>query len=159
MIQNLAARMKERGIVPELEAFDAGMINYAKYLEKKGLITAPHYFNLLLGNIACAQGDLLHAGIMIRDLPENSLWCLAGIGDSQLTMNSVSVAIGGGVRIGLEDNIFYDTARTKLARNADLIKRIHTIAEANEREVMTASEFRQKMNMEPGNGKYGRSNS
>ena len=157
IIQKLAARMKERGIVPELEAFDAGMINYAKYLEKKELITPPHYFNLLLGNIACAQADLLHAGIMIRDLPANSLWCLAGIGDGQLIMNSVAIAIGGGVRVGLEDNIWYDSSRTKLARNIDLIKRIHVIAEANEREIMTATEFRQKMNLEPGNGKYGRS--
>ena len=55
MIKKLAGKMKEKGIVPELEAFDAGMINYAKYLEHKGLITAPHYVNLLLGNIACAQ--------------------------------------------------------------------------------------------------------
>ena len=159
MIQKLAERMKERGIVPELEAFDAGMINYAKYLEKKGLIKAPHYFNLLLGNIACAQADLLHAGIMIRDLPANSLWSLAGIGDSQLIMNSVAIAIGGGVRVGLEDNIWYDKGRTRLARNADLIKRIHSIAEANAREVMTPAEFRQKMNLEKGNGKYGRNGS
>ncbi len=158
MIQKLAARMKERGIVPELEAFDAGMINYAKYLEKKELISPPHYFNLLLGNIACAQADILHAGIMIKDLPGNSLWSLAGIGDSQLIMNSVAIAIGGGVRIGLEDNIWFDSSRTKLARNIDLIKRIHVIAEANERDIMTASEFRQRMNLEPGNGKYGRNN-
>jgi 3-keto-5-aminohexanoate cleavage enzyme len=156
MIQKLAEEMKARGIVPELEAFDAGMINYAKYLEKKGLISPPHYFNLLLGNIACAQADILHAGIMIRDLPPDSFWSLAGIGDYQLIMNSVAIAIGGGVRIGLEDNIFYNSARTKLARNVDLIKRIHIIAEANEREVMTANEFRNKMNLEPGNGKYGR---
>lgn len=148
--------MKARGIVPELEAFDAGMINYAKYLEKKGLIAPPHYFNLLLGNIACAQADILHAGIMIRDLPPDSFWSLAGIGDYQLIMNSAAIAIGGGVRIGLEDNIFYNFARTKLARNADLIKRIHVIAQANEREVMTANEFRKKMNLEPGNGQYGR---
>ena len=67
IIQALAREMKARGILPELEAFDAGMINYAKYLEEKGLLVPPHYFNLLLGNIACAQADLLHAGIMIRD--------------------------------------------------------------------------------------------
>ena len=66
MVQKLASEMKSRGIVPELEAFDAGMINYAKYLQKKGLLKPPHYFNLLLGNIACAQADLLHAGIMMR---------------------------------------------------------------------------------------------
>ena len=156
MIRDLAAIMKEKGIVPELEAFDMGMINYAKYLEVKKLITPPHYFNLLLGNIACAQADLLHTGIMIRDLPENSIWSLAGIGNKQLMMNSLSIAIGGGVRVGLEDNIWYDSSRTKLASNADLLRRIHTIAKANSREVMTPKEFRNKMKLEPGNGKYGR---
>lgn len=156
MIQMLAEKMKKLGIVPELEAFDAGMINYAKYLIRKDLLSPPYYFNLLLGNIACAQADLLHAGIMIRDLPENSIWSLAGIGDQQLEMNSVSIAIGGGVRVGLEDNIFFDSSRTKLARNIDLIQRIHDLAAANERQIMPSDEFRQKMNLEKGNGKYGR---
>ncbi len=55
MIEKLANEMKSRGILAELEAFDAGMINYGKYLEKKGILEPPHYFNLLLGNIACAQ--------------------------------------------------------------------------------------------------------
>jgi uncharacterized protein (DUF849 family) len=93
---------------------------------------------------------------MIRDLPENSIWSLAGIGDQQLMMNSVAIAIGGGVRIGLEDNIWYDSARTTLASNIDLIKRIHVLAEANGRKIMISKEFRQKMNLEGGNGKYGR---
>jgi 3-keto-5-aminohexanoate cleavage enzyme len=65
MIQNLAEKMKDLGILPELEAFDAGMINFAKYLIRKELLIAPHYFNLLLGNIACAQADILYAGLMI----------------------------------------------------------------------------------------------
>lgn len=156
MIQNLAEKMKKLGIVPELEAFDAGMINFAKYLIKKGLLTPPYYFNLLLGNIACAQADILHAGIMIRDLPENSIWSLAGIGEHQLMMNSVSIAIGGGVRVGLEDNIWYDSSRSRLASNSDLIKRIHVLAEANNRKIMSSEEFRRKMNLESGNGKYGR---
>jgi uncharacterized protein (DUF849 family) len=156
MIHNLALKMKKLGIVPELEAFDAGMINYAKYLIKKGLLTPPYYFNLLLGNIACAQADILHAGIMIRDLPEGSIWSFAGIGDQQLKMNSIAIAIGGGVRVGLEDNIWYDSSRTILASNNDLLKRIHVLASANDRKIMTSEEFRQKMNLLPGNGEYGR---
>jgi 3-keto-5-aminohexanoate cleavage enzyme len=156
VIKALAARMKERGILPELEAFDAGMINYARYLERKQLLTPPHYFNLLLGNIACAQADLLHAGIMIRDLPHGSIWSLAGIGDFQLRMNSVAIVMGGGVRVGLEDNIWYDQERTKLARNADLLRRIHVIAETHERPLMPSAEFRKLFDLEPGNGRYGR---
>jgi uncharacterized protein (DUF849 family) len=156
MIQALALRMKELGIVPELEAFDTGMINYARYLAKKSLISPPYYFNLILGNIACAQADLLYAGIMIKDLPERSLWSLAGIGDSQLPMNSVAIAMGGGVRVGLEDNIFFDDRRTKLARNIDLLKRIHRIAADHDRSVMTSQELRQLLDLEAGNGRYGR---
>ena len=156
MIQALALKMKEAGIVPELEAFDTGMINYAAYLSKKGLIAPPYYFNLILGNIACAQADLLHAGIMIKDLPEGSLWSLAGIGDSQLMMNSLAIAIGGGVRVGLEDNIYFDRQRTRPARNIDLLKRIHTIAEANERPLMTSRELRGLLHLQEGNGQYGR---
>jgi len=156
MIQSLAREMKRRGVLAELEAFDAGMINYAKYLEKKGLLEPPHYFNLLLGNIACAQADLLHAGVMVRDLPPQSFWSLAGIGDAQLMMNSIGVASGGGVRIGLEDNIWYDQNRTKLARNRDLVRRIHKLAEANERKVMSPQEIRVLLNLENGHGRYGR---
>ncbi|RKN81318.1 BKACE family enzyme [Ulvibacterium marinum] len=155
MIQDLAYTMRENGIVPELEVFDVGMVNYAKYLEKKELIKPPYYFNLLLGNIACAQADLLHAGLMIKDLPQNSLWSLAGIGNAQLVMNSLSIAIEGGVRVGLEDNIWYDNNRTKLATNSDLLKRIHTIAKAHSRKIMTSLEFRKKMNLNEGNGVYG----
>lgn len=155
MIQALAQEMKLKGILPELEAFDTGMINYAKYLERKGLLEPPHYFNLILGNIACAQVDLLHIGVMVHDLPPNSFWSLGGVGDSQLMANSVAIATGGGVRVGLEDNIWYDPGRTKLARNADLIHRIHRLAEANERKVMGSAELRKLLYLESGNGRYG----
>jgi 3-keto-5-aminohexanoate cleavage enzyme len=156
MIQELVREMNLRGILPELEAFDIGMINYAKYLESKGLLEAPHYFNLIIGNIACAQADMLHVGVMVRDLPPNSLWSLGGVGDCQLMVNSIAVAIGGGVRVGLEDNIWYAPNRTKLAKNADLIHRIHQLAEANERKIMTPNELRNLLNLEAGNGQYGR---
>lgn len=158
MIRALAAEMKKRGILPELEAFDAGMINYAKYLIRKGLLEAPHYFNLLFGNIACAQADLLMTGLMARELPENS-WCsFAGIGDAQLKMNSVAIASGFGVRVGLEDNIWYDSNRTKLSTNSDLLKRIHLLAEANERTVMRSADLRRALNLQAGHGRYGRAN-
>jgi 3-keto-5-aminohexanoate cleavage enzyme len=155
-IKALAEKMKKHGIVPELEAFDAGMINYAKYLAKIGLIEPPYYFSLILGNIACAQADLLHAGIMVRDLPPDTVWSMGGVGNSQLMMNSIAIAIGGGVRVGIEDNYWFDPNRTKLARNIDLIKRIHVLAEANERKIMVPLELRRIMNLQNGNGHYGR---
>jgi len=155
MIIQLAKQMAKTGIKPELEVFDVGMINYAHYLIKKKLLTPPYYFNLILGNIACAQANLLHAGIMIQDLPANSFWSLAGVGDSQLRMNSVAMAIGGGVRVGLEDNIWLDQRRTRLATNADLLKRIYILAQANERIVVSSERMREYLCLQPGYGKYG----
>ena len=156
MIQRLAREMMNRGVLAELEAFDSGMVNYAKYLEGKGLLEPPHYFNLLFGNIACAQATLLHMGVMVNDLPDKSYWSFAGIGDVQLPVNSIAIAYGGGVRIGLEDNIWYDKNRTKLAKNSDLLYRIHNLAEANGRKFMTPNEFRKLLNLQNGDGHYGR---
>ena len=109
MIRRLAEEMAGRGILPELEAFDAGMINYAKYLITRGVLRPPHYFNLILGNIACAQADLLHAGVMIHDLPPDSsgsCWRRQRPADDELPGD----AVGGGVRVGLEDNVWFDEA-------------------------------------------------
>jgi len=156
MIQALASEMQAKGILPELEAFDAGMVNYARYLEKKGLIEPPHYFNLILGNIACAQADLLHAGILVRDLPDDSVWTMGGVGDAQLPMNMVAIAMGGGVRVGLEDNIWLDPQRTRLATNADYLRRIHTLIAAAETRVMTPGEMRARLRLLPAKGHYGR---
>ena len=142
MIQDLAKKMLRNNIRPELEAFDFGMINYSKYLIKKDLIKPPYYFNLILGNIACAQANTLSLGLMIKELPENSIWSVGGVGDSQLPMNAMAIITGGGVRIGLEDNIWYDEERTRLASNRDLIERILTIAKAMGREPYTAKEAR-----------------
>jgi uncharacterized protein (DUF849 family) len=159
MIQRLAAEMRRRGVLAELEAFDSGMINYARYLQKKDLLAPPHYFNLLLGNIASAQADLLQLGLMIRDVPPGSFWSVAGIGDAQLMMNSTAIAWGGGVRVGLEDNIWYDSARTRLARNIDLVRRIHVLANAHERAVMRPVTLRALLHLEAGYGRYGRTGS
>lgn len=157
MIQSLAAEMNGREIMPELEVFDIGMLNYAKYLERKKLLTPPHYFNLIFGNIACAQADPLHVAVAIRELPKDSYWSLAGIGNSQLLMNSLSIIFGGGVRTGLEDNIWLDRGRTRLARNADLIRRIHVLADTHERRIMSPADLRRLLNLNPGKGSYGRS--
>jgi 3-keto-5-aminohexanoate cleavage enzyme len=156
MIRTLINEMNNRNIMPELEAFDSGMINYARYLGQKGLLRPPYYFNLIFGNIACAQADLLHAGVMIRDLPPDSYWSMGGIGNYQITMNSIAIAAGGGVRVGLEDNIWFDPKRIKLASNSDLIRRVHSIIGANEREVMKPEELRKLLKLREGHGKYGR---
>lgn len=155
MISRLAQKMLDNTIKPELEVFDSGMVNYAKHLIKRGILKPPYYFNLILGNISCAQADLLHAGLLINDLPEQTVFSIGGVGNYQLRMNSLAVSMGCGVRVGLEDNIWYDNNRTKLASNADLLRRIKEIARANERELMTSSELRNILGLNHGFGAYG----
>jgi 3-keto-5-aminohexanoate cleavage enzyme len=147
MIQDLAQKMLEKGIKPELEAFDTGMINYAKYLIHKGLLKPPYYFNLILGNIACAQCDLLHLGLMIRELPEESYWAVGGVGDYQLESNVISLAAGGGVRVGIEDNYWFDAGRTKLATNTELVERIIQVGKDLGREPYNSRELRKLLDL------------
>jgi uncharacterized protein (DUF849 family) len=142
MIQALARERLRRGIRPELEAFDVGMINYAKYLIEKELLHPPYYFNLILGNIACAQANLLNLGLMINELPPGSIWSVGGVGRFQLTMNAAALVAGGGVRVGLEDNIWFDDERTHLSTNRELIERVLSIAHALGRVPYTEKEAR-----------------
>jgi len=72
-----------------------------------------------------------------------------------LQMNSLAVAMGGGVRVGLEDNVWYDGARTIPARNVDLISRIHRLAEANERPIMKPAQLRDLLRLKDGRSGYG----
>lgn len=156
MVKSLAEEMLKRGVVPELEAFDGGMVNYAKYLIGKGVVRSPFYFNLIMGNPANAQADPLSLGGMLAQLPSSSLWSVGGIGRAQAPSAMLGLAAGGGVRMGLEDNLFFDSGRKKLATNRDLLKRVHTMAAQLDRAVMTPREFRTQMNMLPGHGEYGR---
>ncbi len=143
-IRNLAEAMKKRGVTPELECFDLGMINYGKYLIQKGIVEGPLYWNLLFGNVAGAQADPLSIGTHIRELPEGSHISLAGIGTTQLSVYAMAIAMGYGVRVGLEDNLWYDSKRTRLAKNCELLDRVHLLADIHERQVMTPKEFGQK---------------
>lgn len=155
-IRGLAGRMQTRGVLPELEVFDVGMINTARYLIDRGLLEPPYYFNLFFGNICGVQADLLHAGLMLRDLPEASYWSFAGVGDCHVQMNAMAIAAGGGIRVGIEDSIFYDRKRSRLTRNIELLTRTHRIAEAMERDIMKPAELRHRLRLREGHGNYGR---
>ncbi|MFO7543723.1 MAG: 3-keto-5-aminohexanoate cleavage protein [Thiobacillus sp.] len=147
-IQALAGMMRECGVKPELEVFDLGMIHYAKVLIRKGLIDPPYYFNFILGNIATAQTDLLHLAVLLRELPPDSVWALGGIGRYQQTANNLAAVMADGARTGLEDNLWLDEARTQLATNAQLIRRVAEVARAAGREIATPEETRQRLGMD-----------
>ncbi len=141
MIMALCQKMNETGTNPELEVFDLGMINYSKYLIEKGLIQNPLYYNIILGNISGLQLNASHIGSAIADLPSGALWSLGGIGSTQLSANSIAIAIGGGVRVGIEDNIYYDQGRKELTTNMNLLRRIHRLADEFERKIMKSKAF------------------
>lgn len=142
-IISLALKMKELGIVPELEVFDVGMSNYMKYLLKKEILTYPFYVNIILGNVACSQADPLHLGVILHEIDlSKGKWAVGGIGDYQLPMNALAIAIGGGVRVGIEDNIYLDDSRNVCATNLQLLERVHRLSEIHHRKIMSPSSFK-----------------
>jgi uncharacterized protein (DUF849 family) len=149
MILRLAEKMQDQGIKPELEVFDLGMVNYAHYLIRKGLLTPPYYFNIILGNIAAAQAKLLHLGLIVSELPPGSYWSVGAVGDAQLAMNAVGIVCADGVRVGIEDNIYFDEDRTVFATNQALVERVRHIADVMGRPVATGQDVRCMLNLNP----------
>lgn len=141
MIVKLAEKMNDYGVIPELECFDLGMVNYGLYLIKKGVLKGPYYWNLLFGNIAGIQPRLSHIEAVLNEIPKGQLLSLAGLGSSQLSVNSLAVSQGLGVRVGLEDNIWFDVKKTRKATNLDLVKRVHKLIEINEKEFCRSQEL------------------
>lgn len=141
-IQELARAMRERGIVPELEMFDFGMVDYAHHLIKVGVLDKPLYGNILLGSLGTLSATPYNLAAMVRNLPEGMTWSATGIGRFQFQVNALALSMGGHVRVGLEDNLWYDDARTQQASNPGLIERIVQLAHALGREIASPDEAR-----------------
>lgn len=146
-IEYLAATMKENKIKPELEIFDYGMVNLAKYLERHEIISGKKYFNILLGNLNTAPASIQSLSMITESLPENALWAATGIGQFQLPINATAVASGGHVRVGIEDSIYYDYQESVLATNENLVKRIVRISKELQRPIATAQETRAMLSL------------
>ena len=140
-IEKFAARMKELGVKPEIEVFEKGMINNALKLVKKELVAEPLHFDFVLGVPGACPGnveDLVH---MVQSIPSNATWTVAGIGRFETTLALVAIAMGGHVRVGFEDNIYY-TKGVIAESNAQLVERITRISKDVGREVATPDEAR-----------------
>ncbi|NQT13210.1 MAG: 3-keto-5-aminohexanoate cleavage protein [Planctomycetes bacterium] len=142
MIQRLAQAMQQRGIMAEMEIFDLGMADYAKFLVRKGMIERPLYANLLLGSLGTMSATPENLCMLIRALPEGTTWSATGIGRFQFFVNSLAVTMGGHVRVGLEDALYYDWEAKRHATNAGLIQRVVRLALAAGREIATAEQTR-----------------
>ena len=139
--------MRERGIVPELEVFDAGMLDYADYLIGRGVLREPFYFNFLLGSLGTLAATPSNLSRLAAAVPPGATWAAAGIGRFQLPMNAMAVAMGGHVRVGLEDNLFLDAAKQQPATNLLLVERVAGIARAMERPVATCAQARRRIGL------------
>ncbi len=143
IVCELATAMKERGVVPELEFFEIGMVDYVRdYLIPKGFLQAPFYANLLLGSLgtlAASARNLVH---LVDALPTGTVWSAAGIGRFQLQINHLAIAMGGHVRVGLEDNLWMDAEKTDAATNLRLIERVVRVAETAGRPIASPATAR-----------------
>ena len=127
-IKGLAARMAERNIVPEWEIFDLGMIDFARYLRDHGLLGGRIYANILLGSLGTLSATPLNLALAVDRLPQGATWAATGVGRFQFAVHKWAIAMGGHVRVGLEDNIWWDDERTEPATNPRLVERLVTIA-------------------------------
>lgn len=141
MILKLIEKMNEYGVIPEIECFDSGMLNYTNYLINKGVLKGPHYINVILGNIYNAQTDLSSVTSIYSNKPNNSIVCVGGIGKDQLKSNILGLLYFDGLRVGLEDNLYYnDKDKTT---NIDLLKRVHRIMSEINVGVMSPKSFKE----------------
>jgi 3-keto-5-aminohexanoate cleavage enzyme len=141
LVDTFARRLRSAGIVPEIEIFDVGMLDEAMRLRQMGLISDPIQFDFVMGVPGAIGADPAHLLHMVRCLPAGSTWSVAGIGRHQLTLGVMALALGGNVRVGFEDNIYY--RKGQIARsNAELVARIVRIANEMDRPVATPEQAR-----------------
>ncbi len=139
-IMNFAKIMQERGIKPELECFDKGMIDIALKVQKKGLLDAPLHFDFVLGvQMTATVRDL---AFCVDSIPPGSTWTGCGIGRAAFDMATASIIMGGNVRVGFEDTLYIE--RGVLAKsNGELVEKVVKIANILGREIATPDEARE----------------
>ena len=147
MIMKLAEKMMIKGIKPELEIFDTGMVNTAKYLCRKGYISPPFYFNIILGSIYSTQAKMSDLSYLVNLLPADTIWAGGGIGIFQLVVNMAAIIMGGHVRVGIEDNIWYDYGKKELSTNKKSIQRLRRIATELGREIAAPGDVREMLGL------------
>ena len=145
-IANFGDIMQERGIKPECEVFDKGMIDLALKAAKKGHIKYPIHFDFVLGvQMTATVRDLV---IMATSIPADSTWTATGIGKNAWGIAAATIAMGGHVRVGFEDNVYM--SKGVLAKsNGEMVERVVQMAKLLNREVATPAEAREILGLAP----------
>ena len=144
-LREMASMIQEWGVKPELEVFELGQIRFAKQMIKEGLINEPPMFQICLGIPWGAEQTVDSMKVMKDELPTNASWASFGIGRMQMPMAAVAVAMGGNVRVGLEDNLYLE--KGVLASNDQLVTRIIEIIQRMGSRVLSPQETRDKLKL------------
>ena len=144
-LRKMAEIVQKLGVKPELEVFELGHIRFAKQMIAEGLIDEPPMFQICLGIPWGADQSVDTMKVMKDELPANASWASFGISRMQMPMAAAAVAMGGNVRVGLEDNIYLD--RGVLATNAQLVERAVEIIHRMGGRVVSPAEAREKLGL------------
>ena len=144
-LREMASMIQEWGVKPELEVFELGQIRFAKQMIKEGLINEPPMFQICLGIPWGAEQTVDSMKVMKDELPTNASWASFGIGRMQMPMAAASVAMGGNVRVGLEDNLYVE--KGVLASNDQLVTRVIEIIQRMGSRVLSPKETRDKLKL------------
>ncbi|MDR1572196.1 MAG: 3-keto-5-aminohexanoate cleavage protein [Clostridiales Family XIII bacterium] len=143
-IFNFAKVMKERGIKPELEVFDKGMIDIALKADRKGLLVHPLHFDFVLGvQMTATVRDLV---FMAGSIPPGSTWTVAGIGRSEFDMAAAAIVMGGHVRVGFEDNLYLEKG-VLAGSNGELVGKAVKLARLLGRDIASPAEARRILHL------------
>jgi 3-keto-5-aminohexanoate cleavage enzyme len=146
IMRGILAKMRQYGVRPELEVFDKGHLANARVLAKEGLLTFPQHVDFVLGVPGALEATVQNLCDLVEDLPPGCTWSVAGIGRAQTAMAMAAIAMGGHVRIGLEDNLYYSKGR--LASNEELVARVARIAAEAGRPVASPAEAREILGLQ-----------
>ncbi len=130
------------GVKPEIEIFDIGMLNTAKYYIRKGIIQEPAHFQLCLGAAGGMEATTENLLYLVNHLPEKCTWSAFGIGKGANEIMMAALALGGNVRVGLEDNVYYNKGQLAES-NQQFVARVKRIVEELGKTVATPDEARQ----------------
>jgi len=138
--------MNGAGVRPEMECFDSGHIGNTAPLIDLGVLRPPYQFSLVMGVLGGIPGTTRNLVHQAGSLPADSHWQVIGIGLNQWPLLAAAVALGGNVRVGLEDNFYVEAGR--MARgNGDLVDKAVAMCREQGREVASIAETRERLGL------------
>ena len=145
-IISLVSDMKQLGVKPEMECFDSGHICNSFPLIDMGLLSPPYQYSLIMGVLGGISPTVETLVQQVRLLPPQSDWEVIGISDDQWRMVAAAIALGGNVRVGLEDN-FYVSAGVMAKSNGDLVEKAARMIRDQGREIAGVDECRSRLGL------------